>query len=37
MNAQHGDHVSWLHRDPYTDVYVLVEEGLGLSGYVSEP
>ncbi|TFI23479.1 RloB domain-containing protein [Streptomyces sp. 4R-3d] len=37
MNAQHGDHVSWLHRDPYTDVYVLVEEGLGLRGYVSEP
>ncbi|MFD9907635.1 RloB family protein [Streptomyces sp. NPDC059063] len=33
MNAQHGDHVSLLHRDPYTDVHVFVEEGLGLKAY----
>ncbi|MFE5051191.1 RloB family protein [Streptomyces sp. NPDC056637] len=33
MNAQHGDHVSLLHRDPYTDMHVFVEEGLGLGAY----
>ncbi|WP_399925557.1 RloB family protein [Streptomyces kanamyceticus] len=33
MNAQHGDHVSLLHRDPYTDMHVFVEEGLGLAAY----
>ncbi|MFG2137223.1 RloB family protein [Streptomyces sp. NPDC048650] len=33
MNAQHGDHVSLIHRDPYTDVFKFVEDGLGISSY----
>ncbi|WP_327168137.1 RloB family protein [Streptomyces subrutilus] len=33
MNAAHGDHVSMLHRDPYTDVFTFVEEGLGIASY----
>ncbi|WP_030989482.1 RloB family protein [Streptomyces sp. NRRL S-1813] len=33
MNAQHGDHVSLLHRDPYTDVFKFVEDGLGIASY----
>lgn len=33
MNAQHGDHLPLHKRDPYTDVYAFVEEGLGISSY----
>lgn len=33
MNAQHGDHVSLVQRDPYTNVYEFVEEGLGIASY----
>jgi len=33
MNAAHNDHVPMLHRDPYTDVFMLVEDGLGITSY----
>ncbi|MGW1257286.1 RloB family protein [Streptomyces sp. NPDC002513] len=33
MNAQHGDHVSLVNRDPYTDVHKFVREGLGIESY----
>ncbi|MBF8186264.1 RloB domain-containing protein [Nonomuraea sp. K274] len=33
MNAQHGDHVPLPNRDPYTDVFHFVEQGLGLTSY----
>ncbi|EST29440.1 hypothetical protein N566_22000 [Streptomycetaceae bacterium MP113-05] len=33
MNATHGDHVSKILRDPYTDVFDFVEDGLGISSY----
>ncbi|MER7791649.1 RloB family protein [Streptomyces sp. NPDC097640] len=33
MNAAHGEHVPLPHRDPYTDVYTFVENGLGLTSY----
>jgi hypothetical protein len=33
MNGQHADHVSKLHRDPYTDVFEFVEQGLGIASY----
>ena len=33
MNAQYGDHVGYEHRDPYTDVWRLVEEGLQVTDY----
>ncbi|MEV4455786.1 RloB family protein [Microbispora sp. NPDC049633] len=33
MNAQHSDHVPLQKRDPYTDVYHFVEQGLGLTAY----
>ncbi|MDT0310309.1 RloB family protein [Streptomyces sp. DSM 44917] len=33
MNAAHGDHVPMSARDPYTDVYAFVEEGLGIASY----
>jgi hypothetical protein len=33
MNAQHGDHVSLPSRDPYTDVFQFVEQGLGITSY----
>ncbi|MFD4631461.1 RloB family protein [Streptomyces sp. NPDC058284] len=33
MNAQHGDHVQKIDRDPYTDVFKLVEKGLGITTY----
>jgi hypothetical protein len=31
MNAQHGGHVALTKRDPYTDVHVFVEQGLGIT------
>ncbi|MGN9915833.1 RloB family protein [Micromonospora palomenae] len=33
MNASHDSHVSMTQRDPYTDVFTLVEDGLGMSSY----
>jgi hypothetical protein len=33
MNAQHGDHVRYENRDPYTDVWRFVEEGLHVTDY----
>ncbi len=33
MNAAHGDHVSKILRDPYTDVFDFVEDGLGIASY----
>ncbi|WP_405756181.1 RloB family protein [Streptomyces sp. NBC_00073] len=33
INSAHGEHVSWLHRDPYTDVFEFVEKGLGITAY----
>ncbi|MEU7046327.1 RloB family protein [Streptomyces varsoviensis] len=33
MNAEHPDHVPRHKRDPYTDVYKFVEEGLGIASY----
>ncbi|MFD3583307.1 RloB family protein [Streptomyces sp. NPDC058683] len=33
MNAQHGDHVALVNRDPYTDVHEFVEQGLGITSY----
>ncbi|MGC5009574.1 RloB family protein [Streptosporangium sp. DT93] len=33
MNAQHGDHVTLPNRDPYTDVFHFVEQGLGITSY----
>ncbi|WP_405644228.1 RloB family protein [Streptomyces uncialis] len=33
MNAAHGDHVPMVHRDPYTDVFAFVEDGLGIASY----
>ncbi|MEU9338402.1 RloB family protein [Streptomyces sp. NPDC048290] len=33
MNATHGDHVLMVHRDPYTDVFTFVEDGLGIASY----
>ncbi|WP_409471987.1 RloB family protein [Streptomyces sp. HC307] len=33
MNAQHGDHVALVKRDPYTDVHEFVERGLGITEY----
>jgi hypothetical protein len=33
MNAAHGPHVPLPHRDPYTDVFAFVEDGLGIASY----
>jgi hypothetical protein len=33
MNAAHGDHVPLSNRDPYTDVFTFVEDGLGIVSY----
>lgn len=33
MNATHGDHVPLSLRDPYTDVFAFVEDGLGITSY----
>ncbi|WP_304453897.1 RloB family protein [Nocardiopsis sp. YSL2] len=33
INQEYGPHVSKLLRDPYTDVYEFVEEGLGITAY----
>jgi len=33
MNAAHGEHVPRIHRDSYTDVFVFVEDGLGIASY----
>lgn len=33
MNATHGPHVPLPHRDPYTDVFTFVEDGLGIASY----
>ncbi|MFG2717064.1 RloB family protein [Streptomyces sp. NPDC048416] len=33
INAAYGDHVSKIHRDPYTDVFTFVEDGLGIASY----
>lgn len=33
MNADHGDHVPKSLRDPYTDVFAFVEDGLGIVRY----
>ncbi|MFD3539734.1 RloB family protein [Streptomyces sp. NPDC058662] len=33
MNAAHGDHVPLVKRDPYTDVFAFVEDGLGITSY----
>ena len=33
MNAVHGDHVPLSRRDPYTDVFTFVEDGLGITTY----
>jgi len=33
MNEAHGDHVPLIHRDPYTDVYAFVENGMGIAWY----
>ncbi|OEU94816.1 RloB family protein [Streptomyces oceani] len=33
MNAEHEDHVPYSQRDPYTDVFTFVEEGLGIIAY----
>lgn len=33
MNAAHGDHVPLPQRDPYTDVFAFVEDGLGITSY----
>jgi hypothetical protein len=33
MNAQHGDHMALVNRDPYTDVHEFVEQGLGIASY----
>ncbi|MCX4962808.1 RloB family protein [Streptomyces virginiae] len=33
MNAAHGDRVPLVKRDPYTDVFAFVEDGLGIASY----
>lgn len=33
MNAAHGEHVPMIHRDPYTDIFAFVENGLGIASY----
>lgn len=33
MNANHGDHVPKVLRDPYTDVFEFIEKGLGVASY----
>lgn len=33
MNADHAEHVPKSLRDPYTDVFAFVEEGLGITSY----
>lgn len=33
MNSAHGEHVPRIHRDPYTDVFFFVEDGLGITYY----
>jgi RloB-like protein len=33
MNAAHGDHVPMSLRDPYTNVFDFVEDGMGISAY----
>ncbi|MCP3819975.1 RloB family protein [Streptomyces sp. A3M-1-3] len=33
MNAQHPEHRNVLKRDPYTDVWKFVEDGMGIAGY----
>ncbi|MFC0601445.1 RloB family protein [Streptomyces palmae] len=33
INAQYGDHVPHSKRDPYTDVWNFVEDGLGVTDY----
>ncbi|WP_433361320.1 RloB family protein [Streptosporangium sp. CA-115845] len=33
MNSQHPEHVALPSRDPYTDVYRFVEQGMGISMY----
>ncbi|MEV5407305.1 RloB family protein [Thermopolyspora sp. NPDC052614] len=33
MNSQHGDHLPLPKRDPYTDVFHFVEQGLGITSY----
>ncbi|WP_327297515.1 RloB family protein [Streptomyces sp. NBC_01197] len=33
MNGRHGEQLQKIDRDPYTDVYALVERGLGISTY----
>jgi RloB-like protein len=33
MNATHGEHVPLIHRDPYTDVFAFIEDGLGIVSY----
>jgi hypothetical protein len=33
MNAQHGEHVALVNRDPYTNVHEFVADGLGIASY----
>ncbi|MEU9972555.1 RloB family protein [Streptomyces sp. NPDC051014] len=33
MNAEHGEHVALVNRDPYTSVHEFVEQGLGITSY----
>lgn len=33
MNAAHDDHVPMTQRDPYTNVYEFIEDGLGIASY----
>ncbi|MEV0620892.1 RloB family protein [Nonomuraea sp. NPDC050404] len=33
MNAVHEDHLPLQNRDPYTDVFAFVEQGLGITSY----
>ncbi|MFC5825467.1 hypothetical protein [Nonomuraea insulae] len=33
MNATHDDRVPLENRDPYTDVFTFVEQGLGILSY----
>jgi hypothetical protein len=33
MNAEHGEHVPLVKRDPYTNVHEFVERGLGITKY----
>nr|WSZ96086.1 RloB family protein [Streptomyces sp. NBC_00857] len=33
MNAEHSDYIPVAHRDPYTNVFDFVEDGLGIASY----